>query len=306
MDQTRLEAINNLLDAEADTELAPELSAVETRLVYITPTLAELLLEYNMKPTIGKPGTNRRLVAHNITDLMKAIEHGDWKFNHQGIAFNEDGDMIDGQHRLIAIARVGKTQPDISVPLLVTVGLPVTANEKIDLVRRRSVGTFLAMQGYASAGHLNTILRLLTHYGSWDFDKVGFEGPHWSRIISLDEAHKALDDYPFAKDAVNIGSQLRKFIAVSAAGAAWTLTRTKYPEAMNMEFIHGIKSGANLDDKDPRLAFIRWATNQKATGKQVIPAVHLAAYIKAFTAFRLGEPMALLNVRPSAEKFPRA
>jgi hypothetical protein len=74
---------------------------IETVEVDITPVMAEAMLEKNKK--------NRKIrnyVLWRYTDDMVA---GNWKRSHQSIALDGRGNILDGQHRLIAVVRSGKT-----------------------------------------------------------------------------------------------------------------------------------------------------------------------------------------------------
>lgn len=302
-DIKRLESI--VADMEERTGDLPDwLGNVVTWTGYVDGPGAEQLLTHNVKPEIGKAGTNRPQISTAVPQLLADILGANWQFNHQGIAFNSNGQLIDGQHRLEAIVRADKIQPGIQVPLQITWNLPPVSNEKIDLARRRSPATFLAMDGHPSASRLGTICKLI-----WLFENADFDAPpskaHWGQIPDLRTIRATLEEHPFAEDGCLVGGQLQGILTASAAGAAFTICRERYPEDMNMEFVAGIKSGANLDKGDPRLAFLNWSRNRKEDSKRAIPFVHMAVYFKAFAAFRKGEPMSVLVYKPSVERFPR-
>jgi hypothetical protein len=294
-----------ILSMEDRTGDVPEwLDSVETWKGYIDAEGAQQLLNFNVKPQAGKVGTNRPQVTGAIPQLIEDILGANWKFNHQGIAFNDRGDLIDGQHRLEAIVRADKIEPGIQVPLMISWNLPVESNEKIDLARRRNTGTYLAMEGYTSTSRLNTTLKLIWLYETTDFDRPPV-GAHWNQIPNLDIIRNTLRDHPLAVDGCLIGGQLANMLTASAASAAWVICREKYPEAMNMEFVEGIKKGANLAEGDPRLALRNWSANRKETGKRAIPYLHMAIYFKAFKAFREGRSLDQVTFKPSVERFPR-
>jgi hypothetical protein len=65
----------------------------------ITPEIAAEWLRYNP--------SNRPLRRWWVKVLAARINQGEWRVTHQGIAFNADGDLCDGQHRLAAIVMAG-------------------------------------------------------------------------------------------------------------------------------------------------------------------------------------------------------
>lgn len=289
---------------ERTGDLPDGLADVTTWTGFVDAQGAEALLSHNVKPEVGKAGTNRPQVSGAIPELIEDILGGNWRFNHQGIAFNSRGELIDGQHRLEAIVRADKIEPGIQVPLMITWNLLPESDEKIDLARRRNTGTFLAKDGHASSSRLNTTLKLL-----WLYDTADFEEPinkaHWGQIPNLKTIRQSLADHPLAVDGCLIGGQLQSYVTASAASASWVICREKYPDELNMEFVAGIKSGANLNIGDPRLALRNWAVNRKMLGRRAIAPLHMAAYLKAFNAFRLGKPMPTLAFKETVERFPR-
>lgn len=85
---------------------------------------------------------NRRYRQTWVDQLARMISDGDWKLTHQGIAFNCDGTLKDGRHRLLAIIKSGMT-----VPIMVTRGLPDDAMEVIDTGRPRTDADAMQIQG---------------------------------------------------------------------------------------------------------------------------------------------------------------
>ena len=111
--------------------------SANARIVEVTPDLAQKWL--NEKNTHNRP-MYERVVETYALDMKR----GKWAFNHQGICFNDDGVLDDGQHRLAAIVRSGKT-----IPFWVFRGMPRTqgsngdtiiTQDTIDDIRKRSIG----------------------------------------------------------------------------------------------------------------------------------------------------------------------
>ncbi len=75
---------------------------IESAYESIGPELAEQYLLLNR--------CNRPVSESRVAEWAEEMKRGDWQVTHQGIAFDTDGNMIDGQHRLLAIIRSGTTQ----------------------------------------------------------------------------------------------------------------------------------------------------------------------------------------------------
>lgn len=84
---------------------------------------------------------NRPIDKGHVRELARDIEQGRWHLTHQGVAFDVNGVLRDGQHRLMAIVHA-----DRPVPIQVTRNLTEDALEAIDQHRRRTAAQLLAMR----------------------------------------------------------------------------------------------------------------------------------------------------------------
>lgn len=98
----------------------------------------ELALKY-----LATHRRNRDTVQSTLTQYTSDLKDEIWEVTHQGIAFDADGHLIDGRHRLTAIANA-----DVPVWLLVTRGLPEHVIEVIDRNRVRTLAHTLQIMGF--------------------------------------------------------------------------------------------------------------------------------------------------------------
>lgn len=101
-------------------------SRITFRMVHITPAMAADFLKRNTR--------NRPLAPRDVARYRRDLERGNWITTHQGVAFALDGTLIDGQHRLTAIAESG-----IGAEMPVFEGLSLDAIAVIDDNRNRGV-----------------------------------------------------------------------------------------------------------------------------------------------------------------------
>ena len=106
---------------------------MKSKVVMIDPSLAAAWLAKNAQ--YNRP--MRKTVVTNYAEQMKA---GQWQLTHQGVAFDVNGILIDGQHRLAAIV-----QANVIVPLMVTVNAPAVSFEMLDCGLKRTVADRLVM-----------------------------------------------------------------------------------------------------------------------------------------------------------------
>ena len=103
---------------------------------YISPNSAGTYLEKNR--------TNRTISSSHVAKLAKTMLAGEYHCTHQGIAFDEDGYLVDGQHRLSAVIVSATTQR-----MTVARNVPHVARSVIDnQMRPRSVADVLAIEGH--------------------------------------------------------------------------------------------------------------------------------------------------------------
>lgn len=110
-----------------------------TEVMEVTPALAEEWLKHNI--------VNRTVRGAELEKLVRDMKNGCFVLTHQGIAFNEDGDLIDGQHRLMACALSG-----VTIRLMVTRYLPNDAATHIDNGAKRTFADAIKFSG-AFAGN---------------------------------------------------------------------------------------------------------------------------------------------------------
>jgi hypothetical protein len=98
---------------------------MKTRTETITPELAEEYLKHNWN--------NRTLNWRTVARFADDMENKRWHLTHQGIGFANNGELIDGQHRLQAIVRSG-----VAVEMQVTRDMESVARLNIDMQGARS------------------------------------------------------------------------------------------------------------------------------------------------------------------------
>lgn len=100
---------------------------MKTKTIHVTPQLATDWLKRNTR--------NRPVNRGHVERIKRDILAGRWIPTHQGIAFGTDGRLLDGQHRLTAIAECGT-----AVPLTVSEDVPLDAALVMDGGETRRLG----------------------------------------------------------------------------------------------------------------------------------------------------------------------
>lgn len=110
---------------------------METKVMLVTPEMAKKWLAQNMK-------NNRPVLRNTVHAYARQMRNGQWKLTHQGIAFDENGELVDGQHRLNAII-----EANVSVMMNVTFNVHRAPGEvfTIDMGRKRTYANVAQMSG---------------------------------------------------------------------------------------------------------------------------------------------------------------
>lgn len=109
-------------------------TSIAAKFQLVTGPIAETWLMHNHH--------NRPIRRSHVDLLVRDLRAGNYLITHQGVAFDESGALIDGQHRLAAIVESG-----VDAWLLVVQGLPRTQGDAktMDAVDRHSVRTVADM-----------------------------------------------------------------------------------------------------------------------------------------------------------------
>lgn len=97
-------------------------------------TVFQLITPEGASDILRKNTINRKVRKSRVEYFKKIISDGNWQNTHQGICISEDGVLLDGQHRLLAIAACG-----LNVWVNVTTGAPLESFNVIDDVCPRSI-----------------------------------------------------------------------------------------------------------------------------------------------------------------------
>ncbi len=171
----------------------------------ITPSMAEVwLMERNPH--------NRRVVEAHAERMAGEMKAGRWRLTHQGIAFDTNGVLIDGQHRLWAIVLSGCT-----VPMRLFFNEPIESLGAIDVVRARTndeVITLAGGMGEVTRRDLATLRAMITGLECYDRMMPGEEAIVWRRHRQAVEfAHQILPNSRFrgVANAITRGVLARAF-----------------------------------------------------------------------------------------------
>jgi hypothetical protein len=260
-------------------------SHVRNRVQSISPKRASEMLAANTR--------NRPLSKPVVKAFAEAMRRGDWVVTHQGIAFDTNGVLIDGQHRLAAIVEAVVTV-DVTVFNEVAEG----TFDVLDTGKRRKASDVLAMEGEKSTTMLAAMTRTIWLYenrreSSWSGGNATATN---HQILDTLTAHPGLREHIVAGEQVSAATGMIK----SAAGAASYLVAAANPGRDLAGWHEGIVDGVGLVKTDPRLMFrkLMFSMSRKQAGQAARrhdSREHVGLYLKAFNAWNTDEELSSLR-----------
>lgn len=116
------------------------INTIIPQVIQMTPALARRYLKGNT--------SNRKPRNHHVERYANDMRAGLWAFAAEPIKVADDGTLLDGQHRLMALAEQDET---FSLPMLVVTGLPKESQRVMDQGVKRTPGDQLMLAGIKNA-----------------------------------------------------------------------------------------------------------------------------------------------------------
>ena len=273
---------------------------MKTEYMTITPAWAQAKLD-KLTTDMESGAFRQRPPRHRAIQRYAAdMKAGKWLLTHQGIAFDKDDHLLDGQNRLWAVVAAG-----IPVKMAVTTDMTsngtLSAMDVIDGGMVRSLANHLQIShGWtANAAEASTLVRTLVSV----LKATSKVPPTWQRRdssfqISVQQAVYILDDLGFRAHLEECVLRMpRKKLRHRAIVLAWCLYRAAHPNEADV-FATDYATLENLPAKSPALLVNRFLTDLPKRGrKQEVKLV--AAMANGIYAHYKGLKLGQLN--PSKE-----
>jgi hypothetical protein len=241
---------------------------------------------------------NRSLSQSHVADLARMMASGQWILSGQTISFDENGRLVDGQHRLSAVVKSG-----VSAPFLVVRGVPSNAFAVIDVGRNRSAGTIAQLSKLQDPSTVVAITRVLMALRDRRFFT---QSAHYlpSEIVKV---AKAIPEIQEAAHAMRSRfNQLRHLIRSSVAGSALVLTGLE-DRGMSEEFWTATTTGSDLAQGSPILALRNRAMNEQKGKASSLRQCYLFACVwHAWSMHRTGGEINKLVISNPEVNFERS
>lgn len=262
---------------------------VTTQIVTITPTEAEALLKTNT--------LNRKVRSSVVARYARDMTNKDWRLNGEGIKVSDTGELLDGQHRLLACV-----EANVSFQTILVIGLEFDSRETVDTGARRNFSDILRWHGETGTAGLAAAIE-----SSMLWDESGTP-MHIGITHSNHERLAWLEANPDIREALRMwrfGQAPLKFPI--SVGGPFLMRAMRLSETDARAFVESLGTGENLDQKHPIYNLRSWLLNM-ATRRGRPPREEYAAIgVKAWNAYNTGRPVQRLAWRrggATPESFP--
>lgn len=261
-------------------------TANNVQIIEITPQLAESFLEKNT--------SNRPLSLRTIKELSIAMRQGEWQVNGEAIKFDEEGQLIDGQHRLNAIIRA-----DTPIRTYVLRDLPSDSFKSLDTGKKRNSADTLGILGYANPLQLAATTRFIINF---EANQIRSSEP-----VTNQQMEKYIEAEPAIEKSVDFIKALKCESVLAASLAAGLHFLFACHDADEAEiFFRDLAKGTMLAASDPvfllreKLMFYKNRVGANLNRRE--KAAHV---IKAWNYRRTGKIVKRLTwAKKTGEEFP--
>ena len=158
---------------------------MQAELIIVTPEMA--------KRWLGNNPVNRTVKHHHVLNISRDIIANRWQINGATICICEDGTLLDGQHRLLAIVKA-----NLSIRTHVIQELPREGRDSIDSGVRRTAGDRLTMAGEIYGKEQSSIANFLI---SLAHEKARSITASQQEILYVTENHNLVPSCGLSKSA---------------------------------------------------------------------------------------------------------
>lgn len=253
------------------------MSEHKVTIVNVTPSLAAEWLKCNTR--------NRNLSESYVDSLARDMESGRWLFTHQGVAFDIDGVLLDGQHRLNAIVRSG-----VTVRMVVTNGIARDSIAGIDQGTGRLAQDVLKLSHSKDVGKRGMAIA--------NAMCAGFTGSNAGRRSKLEQVAFYLEHEGailYAESALPVGS-----VRLMNAGIAAVIARASYTvdRAVLDRFCQVLITGLSEEPRDASIILLRDFVKSSGNKGTSYRTIVYRKTVMSLDAFRSGRALGTLRTAP--------
>ncbi len=315
MENTNEQSVNDQTEFELTnvigtlSEIHPKLKndfeivkSLDITVELIDPDMAEKLLQ-------NHNSHNRCINKTALRKYVQDVKEGRWEFTHQAIAFDINGTLLDGQHRLQTV--VSSKTPMF---FLIVRNLPKKVGLVTDIHSKRRIGDAVALSRTEENQHWTknmfdlaaAITKKIFEFESGNFGRASADQStnnslKYSRNDIVEFIINNVDRLEEAMGVANTCFETQKEVDRSIIGALYDIFSRKVSKIAAVEFFKSYATGANLQFGHPvlilRELFLKHRV--KPSGVFKYHRTRIYSLIRAWNCYVQNE----LNVNEKAIKF---
>jgi hypothetical protein len=239
--------------------------------------------------------THNRRLSTAWQKIHSAISRGAWHVNGECIVFDTAGVLINGQHRLYAIAKGAA-----AVPCFVVYGVDPEAFATFDQGKKRSAADVLSAEGFESTKYTAAALGWRMAY------EDGTLGTSGCRVVPNDRVMALSAEYPgLVEAAVWAQGHYTRLAPPAMIGFLRSVLLERDPAAAE-EFLRKVIKGVGITEASWEFALRRRLEDMSGRRAEADQFELCALFIKAWNKLRAGEPASTKSVLvwKTTEAFP--
>lgn len=273
--------------------LKNKLMSITTNLETITPERAQNWLdEHNVK--------NRPINETNLQALLHDMKTDNFHLTGETIKFASNGDLLDGQHRLMAIAKSKKP-----CKMMVMRGLSSDAFKYIDTGRTRKASDVLGIEGIKNPSKIAAMVKFIITFkaGKYTAMKSGNKQLFIRNADVSEFVEKNRDSlfqsYPYGFNKYN------KVVSSIHLASLHYIFKSLSPADAD-EFCDRVADGENLSKTNVIYLLRQKLTNDMRSTRKMPPIERMALICKAWNIFRgKSRAVTILKWDSIKEPFPK-
>lgn len=260
--------------------------------MFITPELAKEMLSTNID-------NNRRIRNNLLNQYVTLMDKGLWiNYHPEAIMISPDNTLLDGQHRLMAIIKSGKSYwfnvaiTDISVMATLNTG------------GKRSPGDACKVAGIPNSNLMASIIKIENdYYQNGSFHLKFKNGSGISHVEIIDKYYSEKEHYDKIA-TLSIRYYTRGRLLTQSYIGGFLTVLLKNESNFIIDFFEQLTTGLGIQNNNIHLLRQRLINELSAMKKTPIGIIN-ALVIKAYNASIEGKEYKCLSFNPLTEPYPQ-
>lgn len=242
---------------------------------------------------------NRPVNKINLTSLTNEMLRNNFHLTGEAIKISINDDLLDGQHRLLAIIASGKPQE-----LFVIRGLKPDSFKYMDAGKNRNAADILGIQKIKNPADYAAMAQFIIYFNRKNFaGTAGKQTGHAGRLTNSDINEFVVSNLKSMEDSHPYGYKKKTVFLSPKWMASLHYCLKQIDEKQAEEFCWKLSIGENLSAKSPIFVLRDLLLDNVRAKRKMAPVEKLALIFKAWNLFRENRKVTILKWSPK-EGYP--